>query len=154
MTDQKYSTIQIVSTLITILLIHAAFTHNYIVLIIGAALVVLFLTIKFKFNMRKHQQEIERIRRVRQTYMQEMENADSAMDQQSVKSIFTIDESYITIPSELECCICCEEMKSSEIIIKTDCNHEFHKSCLKSWHSHKYGFDLTCPLCRDPLFSK
>ena len=42
------------------------------------------------------------------------------------------------------CSICLEKYKLGDKIIKLDCVHEFHSSCLKHWlTTHK-----TCPICR------
>ena len=43
------------------------------------------------------------------------------------------------------CSICFEKMSSSVIV--TDCNHHFHRTCIRTWLcSHS-----TCPLCRYSL---
>ena len=46
------------------------------------------------------------------------------------------------------CSICLDTIEIDEKeIIKTDCNHYFHKECLKEWFSKS----LSCPLCRKDL---
>jgi len=43
-----------------------------------------------------------------------------------------------------ECCICMEEFSPSESVVKTACNHVFHKSCCREWLRQA----RTCPVCR------
>lgn len=45
-----------------------------------------------------------------------------------------------------ECCICNE--KNDNLIVKLDCNHYFHKSCLINWIKKSNS----CPLCRKNVF--
>jgi len=42
-----------------------------------------------------------------------------------------------------DCSICLSNMKYE--ILKTNCNHFFHKNCLQQWNN------TTCPLCRNSL---
>lgn len=50
-----------------------------------------------------------------------------------------------------DCCICLEKLneldleKGNNIILKTVCNHTFHKKCIK------HNSIQNCPLCREPL---
>jgi hypothetical protein len=44
-----------------------------------------------------------------------------------------------------ECCICMEKLKNKEDIVKTPCNHLFHKLCLKQWINDSKN---DCPICR------
>jgi len=47
-----------------------------------------------------------------------------------------------------ECCCCCmEEFNAEKCIVKTPCDHHFHKECLKDW----LKLACTCPLCRTDL---
>lgn len=43
-----------------------------------------------------------------------------------------------------ECCICMSEFVSNEIIVSTECDHVFHKSCCQEWLRQA----RTCPVCR------
>jgi len=48
-----------------------------------------------------------------------------------------------------ECSICMVGFQDSDLpIIKTNCNHIFHKDCLKNWLER---FNRNCPLCRKDL---
>jgi hypothetical protein len=44
-----------------------------------------------------------------------------------------------------ECLICMDEFKRDDNIIKTSCNHLFHKKCIKTWLC---GESNKCPICR------
>ena len=44
-----------------------------------------------------------------------------------------------------ECSICLEQYKLNEKIIKLDCEHIFHKSCINLWFQN----NNSCPICRD-----
>jgi len=48
----------------------------------------------------------------------------------------------------MSCSICLESLKSG--IIKTDCNHTFHKICLDTW----INFNNSCPHCRSIINKK
>ena len=53
---------------------------------------------------------------------------------------------------EFDCPICHEDNKDKEneedrITYTTQCKHEFHITCLTSWHKIR----KTCPYCRAPL---
>ena len=49
------------------------------------------------------------------------------------------------------CCICLGDLneidleKGNNIILKTECNHKFHKKCIK------HNSIINCPICREPL---
>lgn len=55
----------------------------------------------------------------------------------------------------LECPICLDKLKTSEIISITDCNHKFHKYCLDPLIEQINRHEKTnaCPICREPLHS-
>lgn len=56
----------------------------------------------------------------------------------------------ISRDTEDNCSICMENFKENNCVIKLDCGHIFHKSCLNTWlHNHK-----TCPVCRYDVASK
>ena len=50
------------------------------------------------------------------------------------------------ISTEMENCpICCEELKTKSKLVKLpDCNHFFHKNCIKNWMKVK----ALCPICK------
>ena len=49
------------------------------------------------------------------------------------------------------CCICLVDLnemdieKETNIVLKTKCNHTFHRDCIK------HNSIINCPICRDPL---
>ena len=43
-----------------------------------------------------------------------------------------------------ECSICLEKYNYNDKIIKLNCNHVYHKKCLKLW----FNKGKTCPICR------
>lgn len=51
---------------------------------------------------------------------------------------------------QFECCICCEEVKSSEFIRELNCGHAFHKKCIDKWlvNSMREKETISCPVCR------
>jgi hypothetical protein len=44
-----------------------------------------------------------------------------------------------------ECLICIENFKDDDDVIKIECNHIFHKNCIKSWLCEESN---KCPICR------
>jgi len=42
------------------------------------------------------------------------------------------------------CTICLDKYTITDQIVKIECNHIFHKECLKSW----YKINASCPICR------
>ena len=54
--------------------------------------------------------------------------------------------SLIKIRDE-ECCICRDRIEEG---IKLNCNHVFHKTCIKEW----FKVNKTCPLCRAKFIDK
>ena len=62
----------------------------------------------------------------------------------NVHSINTLNI-VIYIDDKKECCICLD--KNNNEWIRTQCNHEFHKTCINSW----YETTNTCPVCRHNL---
>jgi len=51
----------------------------------------------------------------------------------------------ITNITNCECSICIEEIKEEEEVIRLNCNHYFHKNCIRS---HLINYNSNCPLCR------
>ena len=51
---------------------------------------------------------------------------------------------------DIECCICCQNVKSSEYIRELHCNHKFHKKCIDKWLlcSMKENENVNCPIYR------
>ena len=46
-----------------------------------------------------------------------------------------------------ECCICMEDFHPDDIMVKTACNHVFHKPCCREWLRQA----RTCPVCRSDI---
>ena len=50
----------------------------------------------------------------------------------------------------MECSICLDDMKSSDIIFTLSCNHKLHYSCFLSYAFKTKGhIFVTCPICRE-----
>ena len=47
-----------------------------------------------------------------------------------------------------DCSICLETYKETDKLVQLNCNHIFHKDCIKTWVSLPSN---NCPLCRLPL---
>ena len=43
-----------------------------------------------------------------------------------------------------KCCVCLEEMKVGEEIVRLKCGHHFHKKCILPWLKK----NNSCPICR------
>ena len=54
---------------------------------------------------------------------------------------------------QFECPICFDTLIFGKVILKTECNHIFHKSCLDNWiiSNSKINLDTTCPICRQKI---
>ena len=66
----------------------------------------------------------------------------------------SLEESLIQDNLSDNCSICLENYLKNDKIIKLDCDHIFHKKCLKKWFKILIdkSEDLNCPLCRNNLF--
>ena len=51
---------------------------------------------------------------------------------------------FIPVDIASICLLCTNEFKNPEQVIRTYCDHNFHKICLKEWHSK----DANCPSCK------
>jgi hypothetical protein len=51
---------------------------------------------------------------------------------------------------DINCCICCVDVKKTEFIRELNCNHIFHKKCIDRWllMSMKENDSVNCPICR------
>lgn len=54
---------------------------------------------------------------------------------------------------DIECCICCENVKKNEYIRELNCGHTFHKKCIDKWliSSMKEKENVSCPMCRTTI---
>lgn len=57
----------------------------------------------------------------------------------------TLDTFRCTANLNENCSICYDEFKRDEIITLLDCNHIFHRECIKNWLVYE---KTTCPACR------
>lgn len=46
-----------------------------------------------------------------------------------------------------ECTICQEEFTEGEVLKKLNCNHYYHKHCIKDW----LLYNKKCPLCKNEI---
>jgi len=51
----------------------------------------------------------------------------------------------INDPIDKECAICIDKFEKDMEVIKLDCNHLFHKNCIKSYF---LNYNNKCPMCR------
>ena len=52
------------------------------------------------------------------------------------------------------CCICLDsllDIESQENVIKTKCDHYYHRSCIKGWLQSDNELNINCPLCLQRL---
>jgi len=78
-----------------------------------------------------------------------MDNPDEALGLSEEEFEYLYDYTIYRDTDE-KCSICMENFKENNSVIKLDCGHIFHKSCLKTWlYNHK-----TCPVCRYDITSK
>ena len=49
------------------------------------------------------------------------------------------------------CSICLEGLNNNDTIFKTDCNHFYHKQCIKPWIENQIeeNSKIKCPMCRN-----
>ena len=58
--------------------------------------------------------------------------------------VIKINEGHLL--EDLECSICIDKFELEQDVIKLNCNHLFHKNCIKS---HLLNYNSNCPLCRE-----
>lgn len=51
-------------------------------------------------------------------------------------------------PLDRECAICIDKFEKGAEVIKLDCNHLFHKNCIKSYF---LNYNNKCPMCRNQI---
>ena len=52
------------------------------------------------------------------------------------------------ITTDVDCSICLDKITHKTDYLKTNCNHEFHLSCIDHWAQ----INNSCPLCRRQVF--
>lgn len=87
----------------------------------------------------------------------------------SIANRFNIDVTNVLMKDEMvrvlsdrietHCSICLHEFEPEESLLKTNCDHLFHKECLQKWtHTQlctQTGLEMsTCPMCKTPLDMK
>ena len=50
---------------------------------------------------------------------------------------------------DIECSICLNEIDVEDTVLKLDCEHIFHKECLKDWYLKSEN--KNCPICREEI---
>lgn len=51
---------------------------------------------------------------------------------------------------DIDCCICLDnliDLESHQRVIKTTCDHYYHRICIKNWITSRNDLSLNCPLC-------
>ena len=74
-------------------------------------------------------------------------NADNDNNQPLLPDTTKIKKKMVQYTEEMndrECSICLEEFKKDEELIKIECQHYFHGTCINNW----FKTNGTCPLCR------
>ena len=56
---------------------------------------------------------------------------------------------FTNLNSQKDICSICREQMIEEVIL-TECNHKFHKDCIKSWIQVSYR--CQCPMCNQNLY--
>ena len=51
------------------------------------------------------------------------------------------------VEARIECCICCQEYLSDDIILFLACGHLYHDYCLSTWMQQ----NQRCPMCRKKI---
>ncbi len=115
---------------------------------VGTFLLLEILTVPVDFqlelNIRLNQEEEEDII----DYFEDVEVDDlrkylNSYDRQTFDSLCRC---WVEADDE-ECVICLDKFASEDMILKTGCNHTFHRSCIYEWFKDK----LECPCCREAV---
>ncbi len=72
---------------------------------------------------------------------QSLEDVEITLDKESFSKLNCIK----TKKTDESCTICVENYKKYQNLIVLDCNHYFHKRCIKKWLTKQSS---KCPLCR------
>lgn len=74
----------------------------------------------------------------------EEENIETLTEEEfNELEVIKIDKNYLT--NDMECSICIDKFELNQNVIKLQCNHLYHKECIKS---HLLNYNNKCPLCR------
>jgi hypothetical protein len=63
------------------------------------------------------------------------------------KLIYTNIDDKNSLVDEVYHCTICLDNENPDIVIRTKCNHIFHKKCLEAWIESIETNDKICPLC-------
>jgi len=63
------------------------------------------------------------------------------------KTNISLKDYLITDDMFEDCSICLDTLKRNDTVIQLDCDHLFHKACIKQWFNTKVN--KNCPLCRN-----
>lgn len=64
------------------------------------------------------------------------------------KLVYTNIDDKNSLVDEVYHCTICLDNEESDIVIRTKCNHIFHKKCLERWIESIKTNDKICPLCK------
>jgi len=63
------------------------------------------------------------------------------------KTNISLKDYLITDDMFEDCSICLDTLKRNDTVIQLECDHLFHKACIKQWFDTKVNNN--CPLCRN-----
>ena len=102
------------------------------------------------FTRKKDMQRLfKKVKKIQET----KKKVDSFTRKRDTKRSF---RTIINYQAANKCSICLQTMLKPVIngpVIKLECEHIFHKECLKNWLINKTQREQTCPLCRTPVTS-
>lgn len=88
---------------------------------------------------------ILRLREIREQEEQIQEDVKITVDEDTINKLDVIE---LTEDIDTDCSICIEGLVKGNEVIKLNCNHYFHKDCIRS---HLLNYDYKCPLCRSDV---
>lgn len=88
---------------------------------------------------------ILRLREISEQEEQTQEDVKITVDENTINNLEVIE---LTEDIATDCSICIEGLVKGNEVIKLNCNHYFHKDCIRS---HLLNYDYKCPLCRSDV---
>ena len=77
--------------------------------------------------------------------LQEIEEESEELQQLSLEEFNKLPIQKITDQEDIECAICIDKFEKENEIIKLNCNHIYHKDCIKNY---LLNYNNKCPMCR------
>jgi hypothetical protein len=65
------------------------------------------------------------------------------------EALMKYDNEIINLVEPFNCSICLEDIYPCEIIQILNCNHSYHRSCIKKWKQVTPNQKAGCPICRN-----